>query len=279
MKTVYAYRDNGWMSKVTRWKPRRVYCTEQGNHRDEPGVEHVVKFRQGMIGTAALISEVVCGCLLAAGGLPALEGRLVAVSPQFAASYATKIEIPYKIEPGLHFGTVLRFDVENGPPLRVGDLIDPQELVDLWAFDSWLCNIDRELEGNTLLMTSAGGRFRLIAADHSDCFGGAGRLADGSWSSVLENSAPADTLEFCQRAILDSGGATALDRSVTRVHQAASRLAESIAEVPPDWWRETGIDPERVRKMLESRSRRIADILNIRQWENMSDDIQGGYLL
>jgi len=35
--------------------------------------------------------------------------------------------------------------MENGPPLRVSDLIEPQELVDLWAFDSWLCNIDREL--------------------------------------------------------------------------------------------------------------------------------------
>ena len=80
MITVYAYRDNGWMSRLTRWKPRRVYCTEDANHRDEPGIEHVVKFRQGKIGAAALISEVVCGGLLAAGGVPALDGRLVSVS-------------------------------------------------------------------------------------------------------------------------------------------------------------------------------------------------------
>ncbi len=46
MKTVHAYRDNGWMSRLTRWKPRRVYCTDDANHRDEPGVEHVVKFRE-----------------------------------------------------------------------------------------------------------------------------------------------------------------------------------------------------------------------------------------
>lgn len=108
MITVYAYRDNGWMSRLTRWKPRRVYCTEDANHRDEPGIEHVVKFRQGKIGAAALISEVLCGGLLAAGGVPALDVRLVAVSPQFAASCATKTEIPYVIQAGLHFGTVLR---------------------------------------------------------------------------------------------------------------------------------------------------------------------------
>lgn len=137
------------MSRVACWKPRRVFCTEQPDHRDEPGVEYVVKFRQGPVGTAALISEVLCGSLLAAGGIAVLEGVLVAVSGQFAASYATKVEIPFAIDEGLHFGTVLRMDVENGPPLRIDDLAQPRELVDLWAFDSWLCNIDRELDGNT----------------------------------------------------------------------------------------------------------------------------------
>ena len=118
MITVYAYRDNGWMSRLTRWKPRRVYCTEDANHRDEPGIEHVVKFRQGKIGAAALISEVVCGGLLAAGGVPAPRRSAGFSEAQFAASCATKTEIPYAIEAGLHFGTVLRTDVENGPPLR-----------------------------------------------------------------------------------------------------------------------------------------------------------------
>jgi len=277
--TVYAYRDNGWMSRVTRWKPRRVYCTEEENHRDEPGVEHVVKFRQGKVGTAALISEILSGSLLQAGGLSVLEGRLVSVSSRFAASCATKTEIPYAIEAGLHFGTLLRFDVENGPPLRIDHLAEPQELVDLWAFDSWLCNIDRELEGNTLLTLAPDGRFHLIAADQSDCLGGSGRFADGSWSKVIASPAPAPTLPFCQRAIFDSGGAPAISRSVAKVQEAASQLGAAIAAVPDVWWRETGIDPARVQAELETRSRRIPDILNIRQWENLLNDIQGGHLL
>src|SRR5437899_2088703 len=129
------------MSRVTRWKPRRVFCTEDPNHRDEPGVEHVVKFRQGKVGTAALISEVLCG------------------------------------------------------------------------------------------------------------------------------------------GLLDAGGALALVRSVAKVHQSARRLADAIARVPLEWWRETGVDSQQLRNGLESRSRRIAEILNIRQWESVFDDIQGGHLL
>ena len=59
---------------------------------------HVVKFRQGQDGSAALISEVLCTQLLAPGGIQVLDARLVHVSPPFATSYVTKTEIPYTIK-------------------------------------------------------------------------------------------------------------------------------------------------------------------------------------
>ena len=239
----------------------------------------MVKFRQGAVGTAALISEVICSSLLVAGGVPTLEGALVAVNGAFAASYATKPEIPYAIREGLHYGTVLRLDVENGPPLRIDDLAEPAELVDLWVFDSWLCNIDRELDGNTLLTPIVGGRFGLIAADQSDCLGGSGRLADGTWTKVLEKEVPAPSIEICQRAIFDSGGADALRRAVAKICRATDRLDEAIASVPPDWWLEANTHPEAIREALEVRSRRMEPILNILLWEGLTDDIQGGHLL
>jgi hypothetical protein len=102
VQTVYAYRDNGPMSLLTRWKPRRVYCTGQADHADAPGVEHVVKFRQGKVGTAALISEILGTQLLAAGGVRVLDSRLVLASEAFAESYKGKTDIPYAVEPGLH---------------------------------------------------------------------------------------------------------------------------------------------------------------------------------
>lgn len=142
-----------------------------------------------------------------------------------------------------------------------------------------MCNIDRELEGNILLALSPGGGFRLVAADQSDCLGGSGRFADGSWITVMANARPAATLPFCQRAIFDSGGSSAIRRAVHKVQQAASALDAAVASVPYEWWRESGIDPPRVEKELADRSRRIGDILNINQWENLRDDIQGGHLL
>ena len=95
----------------------------------------------------------------------------------------------------------------------------------------------------------------------------------------MANARPAATLPFCQRAIFDSGGSSAIRSAVEKVQKAASELDGAVATVPHDWWRESGIDPSRVRKELADRSRRIGDILNISQWENLRDDIQGGYLL
>src|SRR5262245_8762317 len=122
------------MSLLTRWKPRRIFCTTQADHSDEPGVEHVVKFRQGPVGTAALISEVLGTGLLAAGGVRVLDRRFVMVSEGFGGSYRGKTDVTYPVQPGWHYGTVLRHDVENGPPMAVSDLADPQELLTLWAF-------------------------------------------------------------------------------------------------------------------------------------------------
>ena len=278
MQTVYAYRDDGWMSRRTRWRPRRVLCTELADHSDKPGVTYVVKFRQGRVGTAALISELVCTKLLAAGGVLVLDPRLVHVSREFAASYVTKAEIPYTIEVGLHFGTVLLSAVEDGPPPNVEVVAEPQDVVDIWAFDSWFCNIDRNNHGNLLLSGGEHGRFRLIAADQSDCFCGAGYFADGSWRKKFETSRPAETVQFWQAAIVNAGGVAALQSAVAKVRAASSRVDEAIAAVPPAWWKLAGVDPRLIKGALDARLRRLPDILRIEQWEGLDDVIKDGHL-
>jgi hypothetical protein len=100
MQAVYAYRDNGPMLAFSRWKPRRVFCTNTADDTDQPPAEHVVKFRQGAAGTAGLISEVVCGSLLSAAKIPALDRRLVDVSLEFAISCRFKQELPYTVVEG-----------------------------------------------------------------------------------------------------------------------------------------------------------------------------------
>jgi hypothetical protein len=114
-------------------------------------LRHVVKYRQGKKGTCALISEVVCFNLFKAGGLRVLDARYVEASDGFAASCQKQSSIPYRVVAGSHFGTILKTNVENGPPTDLDQIQDYQQLVDMWAFDSWICNIDRELEGNMLM--------------------------------------------------------------------------------------------------------------------------------
>lgn len=256
-----------------------MFCTLQPDHSDQPGVEHVVKFRQGKVGTAALVSEVLCTKLLASGGVSVLDICLVDVSPQFAASYMTKSEIPYSITVGQHFGSVLKRGVENGPPSGMDSLTSPQEVVDIWAFDSWFCNTDRSTDGNTLLALDRGGKLRMIAADQSDCFGGAGRFADGSWQGVLEKGNAAQSVDFLSAAIFAGKGVPAIQTAVDKVRIAAEHLDESLACVPVEWWTGAGIDPKAVKQTLNSRCRRLPDILNLKQWEGLDDVIEGGHLL
>lgn len=279
VETVYAYRDDGWMADLTRWKPRRVHCTQRPDHSDRPGVLHAVKYRQGKEGTAALISEVLCNKLLRAGGVLVLDARLVHVSPEFAASYVTKTEIPYTINVGLHFGTVLRGDVGDGPPPSINTVADPRDILDIWAFDSWLCNTDRNTHGNLLLALDRSGKFRLIAADQSDCFGGAGRLADGGWQTRLAGSNRAETVDFWDAAILQAGGASALRDSVEKVRRAWGVIDEAIGAVPPGWWNCASVDASLIKRALDDRLRRLPDILNIEQWEGLNNEFRQGRLL
>jgi hypothetical protein len=278
LQTVYADRDDGPMSLLSRWQPRRVFCTEHADHADRPGTLHVVKFRRGPVGTAALISEVVCGHLLEEGGLRVLDRRLVEVSDGLARAFNVNPDRPYEIEPGLHFGTVLRSDVVDGPPLELAELADPQELLDVWAFDTLFCTTDRAVTGNLLLEHDAAGKAHLIPADQSDGFGGAGRFADGTWRNVLDGHAAAATVPFYQAAILQLK-ARGLEQAIDKVRRAAAHVEEALAQVPPSWWAQAGIDPQEVRDRLGHRSRRLSEFLNLPLRQGLGDDIRGAHLL
>jgi hypothetical protein len=115
-------------------------------------------------------------------------------------------------------------------------------------------------------------------ANQSDCFGGAGRFADGTWKRVLAEHGAAETVSFWQRVVFDCGGASALRSAVAKVRQAARGLGDVLAAVPSAWWTEAQIDPREVQAELEQRLPRLEEIINIQQWEGLSHDIQGGHL-
>lgn len=282
MLMVYAHRDDGYMSKRSRWKPRKVFCTGRADLSGQAPVEHVVKFRRppgsgSLTGATALISEVICGELLSAAGANVLERRLVHVSQEFATSYLAS-DIEYRVSPGVHFGTVRRYDVENGPPMRVDYLANPQEIVDLWVFDTWLCNIDRHLDGNVLMAQKKAGLWSLIAADQSDCFCGSGVFADGTWRKKFVERGLADGPKIRESAMLDCG-MMALWDAVQKVSTAAKQVGRAIEEVPALWWTEAAVDPAHVETAINDRARRISDIVNPRFWGNMQDAIKDGIII
>ena len=275
---VHAYRDAGPMlGNVTRWRPRRVFCTARRNHADTPGVEYVVKFQQGREGAAALISEVICHGLLQACRVATLEAALVSVGERFAASYEGT-DVPYAVLPGLHFGTVRRNDVLPGPPVDAASLTEPAEFVRLWVMDSWFMNIDRDVYGNMLLVPGRDRNWHVVAADQSDCFEGAAFLANGSYATTATQRGPAPDCGMLAWAVRQAGVDT-LRAAADSVRAACDLLPVVCRRVPGPWWADAGVEQAVLIGCLEERGRRIEDIVDVRMWEGLGHAIEGGHLL
>jgi hypothetical protein len=265
LPTVYAYSDYGWMNEKTRWKPRRVFCTIRSDHADKPGDLFVVKFLQEQQGAAALISEVVCTSLFRFAGIPTLEPVIVSASDNFAASYRGKSGLPYTVLKGKHFGTAHRGDVEAGPPLSYDEVAEPVQLIRLWVFDTWVSDIDREIQGNILLALSGSG-FKIIAADQSDCFCGSKNFCSREFTKLMSRAGTASSVRFLPTVIQRNGGPTAIRSAIKEVHDCMKHIATVLALVPSSWWRISRIDPSHVEQALISRAQRLEDILKPSQW-------------
>lgn len=263
---VHAYRDDGPQAD-TRWKPRRIFCTIESDHSDAPGTLYVAKLTAGPAGAAALISEVVSTYLLQRAGFKTLEPNIVRVSEGFAASCNAKSDYPGPILAGDYYATVHRDDVAAGPPPSYDVLAQPQELLKLWVFDTWLANIDREVEGNILLSLSANGKFRVIAADQSDCFCGASVFCSGGFRHAMANRGAASSVRFLPQVIFENGGPKAIRRAIDEVRYFVRQVREALALVPGAWWVRSTIGTEDIRQALEARANRLEETLNPREWE------------
>jgi hypothetical protein len=243
-----------------------------------PAGEHVVKYRQrGTVGLCALISEVVGGLLLQAARIPVVEPRVVVATHEFARTCNAGGEIPYHLEPGTHFGTpYLRG--ENGPVLKRSRLARPQQVVDLWVMDCWLCTTDRKNEGNTLLVLAGGNQFDLYAIDQSDCFGGPECFSDGTWRRVMQERGRVEDAGCLAEAVFACGGPPAILAALERADTARTQLASVIDQVPPEWWRDGAVDPGELADMLDRRYRRLRDIVAPQSWPNPGD-CGGGIVL
>jgi hypothetical protein len=235
----------------TRWAPRRVFCTSQPDHADQPGDLCVVKFCQGRQGAAAMISEVVCRHLLMSVGVPVLDARIVAASEFFASSWNDAPGMPFKIVPGSYFGTIFKegaIPIEDPPPVPVDKVSNLRQIIDLWATDTLVGNIDRTVFGN-ILMQPRKMKFTLIASDQSDCFCGSRPFSDGTWAELI-HSRPAADCVFVPEAIGLAGGAQAVRVAIDKVRVALNGIAVAFSDVPGQWWQAAMIDPDQIEREL-----------------------------
>jgi hypothetical protein len=282
LATVYAREDFGVLVAGTRWQPHRVMCTYRP--RGRRGTDHVVKYRRpGGPSAAALISEVVCHSLLRLLGIRTLSAVLVEVTSRFARDCMAQGLVEYEIEAGSHFGTVFRPDVdalqpELWQPSFWEELAEPEELVAIWAADSWLMNLDRGVNGNLLRDQDQHGKWHLIAADQSDCFLGAGALADGSCFDRSPQHGPAEYLPLLELTLLTLG-VDPLQAMVERIRAAVPSLPAAVALVPEAWWRQAAVPPQAVIDCLSERAHHIDQIVELTKWEGVVHATEGGRLL
>jgi len=278
-RVVYGYRDDGAQTMLSRWKPRRVFCTSQPDHSDEPGNLYVVKFLQNQAGAAALISELICTSLYTLAGIRTLDSAIVHVSQAFADSYLTKVEIPYQILMGDHFGTVHRSDVETAQTLTYDQLAAPSEILRLWVFDTLVNNVDRDIYGNVLLSLTGANtqQFSVIASDQSDCFCGAGVFCSEEFIRTMRRRGQARSVSFLPTVIFNSGGATAIRTEIANARDSLEHIPDILREVPTRWWDISRIAPNDIQDVLEFRARRLEAILNPDAWEDI--DVRGAKLL
>jgi hypothetical protein len=283
--TVSAHKDDGSIIMVpTRWSPRKVLCKEISAHGSASERLYAVKYRRSgnPASHAAAISEVVCHALLRMVGLRTLDAVLVEISPELARAYQQSGTLDFTIDNGLHFGTRLRLDFmpmdfAPGPDVLWTLLARPEELVSIWAADSWLMNLDRGLYGN-ILMEPDHEAWHLIPADQSDCLLGAMSFADGSYLLRSRSHASAPYLPMLERALFEKGPQP-LQRMVGLIRQAANNLPEVMARVPPQWWEKAGVKPDDLMACLRQRADRIRALVELAKWEGIPYGPDGAIIL
>ena len=262
---VYAYRDAGPMGP-TRWAPRRTVCTSTEDHSDLPGSLYVVKFCQGAHGAAAMISEIVCRELFRAGGLHVLEAVIVEASPNFASSWNKTNERETPISAGLYFGTVYIPDVYGGSIESMQQAESPSHFALIWLFDCLICNIDRDVRGNLILIPRGSPpKLRALPADNSDCFCGSLSFSNGQWRDQMRRRAAASGI-LVPQAIAAVGGEIGLRIALETVRTALTAIGGGFDQVPGEWWQASGIRPEQIEETLLERMNALPNLIDVAQW-------------
>jgi hypothetical protein len=262
---VFAYRDSEPMGP-TRWAPRKTLCTDMEDHSDLPGKPYVVKFCQGAQGASAMISEVVCRELFRAGGLHVLDPVIVQASEPFVKGWNELILPQNPIVPGEYFGTAYIADPWGGSIESLQQVETPKHLSLIWLFDCLICNIDRQVRGNLMLIPRGDPpKLRVVPADNSDCFCGSLAFSNGQWRELMKRQGGANGV-LVPQAIAAVGGEVGIRIELDTVRLALDQVGNAFDQVPREWWERANIRPEQIEESLWERFAALPNLINVDQW-------------
>ena len=124
---------------------------------------------------------------------------------------------------------------------------------------------------------STGGRFRVIAADQSDCFCGASVYCSDGFHEAMRVRRSASSVPLLVDVIFRDSGPPAIRRACAEVRATVPRIQEALELVPPAWWNLSSRRPADVREILEFRASHLEEILNPNQWGVPNADNQSSF--
>ncbi len=271
---VIAHSPIQAMGTRTRWRPILMACfSEDAAEELFPCVVKARRHEQLGESTAACVSELICGTLLRSTEIECVKPIMVEISADLAGDLSR--EFGYTPVEGLHFGSHYVHPAVSRVPLAA-DLRNPSDLAGIWYFDNWVYNIDRSSAGN--LIFTQRGDWRVVAVDHSDCFGGSGRLAsDDLRSRALKWTDPVEAGTGFPD-LLGPGVAAALrDTGRAMVRPARAAVEPALHAIPAEWWEALANGPADIAAFLEQRWGPLYDWLE--HWDDLGDMLSKGTII
>lgn len=110
------------------------------------------------------------------------------------------------------------------------------------------------------------GKWGLVPADHSDCFGGSDRFTNGVFLAPDTPVEPAPPLKGQLAVMLELGGAQSVRTAIDMTSTCLPEVNEVLDCVPSQWWNEAGIERAAVARSLADRGQRLSEALKPDSW-------------
>ncbi|MFP4248842.1 MAG: HipA family kinase [Armatimonadota bacterium] len=271
---VIAHSPIQAMGRRTRWRPILMACFFEGAEEELlPCVVKARRHEQLPESTAACVSELICGTLLRSTEIECVKPLLVEISADLAGDLSR--EFGYTPVEGLHFGSHYIHPAASRVPSDA-NLKNPSDLAGIWYFDNWVYNNDRANPGNLIFAQRED--WRVVAIDHSDCFGGSGRLAsDNLRSRALRWTDPVEVGTGFPDLLGPAIAANLRDTGRVMVRPARAAVEPALNAIPDEWWRVLTNGPADIASFLEQRWRPLYDWL--KDWDDLGDMLSKGTII